>query len=1127
MKQSTIKDLRTTSIVLLIAILSSASAFYILPNVGTSVHAGVYNPNSAAFKVSYTAMNSTAGFLNATNVNGNGLRAMGFYTFTKANLVPVLKIQITDVQCKTFLLPNGSKCTIVVTRTSMIIIYLIKLTTSIRVWELDDKGFYYYQDFNLPSGTPQFTPPRVLETSPGSGQLLIHEYTSTDLEMQAFQAGSIDMVDWDIPQAYLSAWNNCASATPIGPNCNGQITTSKYSATDLYEMDLNENGSRVASQLSFRQAMGYLVDRQNIVLNIAGGFAQPVCSGASAGQEGSASCQSLGYPGPYGDYNPTKALQLLYEDGWRYNPADGFLYGPALPGALGQAACSSTITGQTGNFCVRPIIFMIRSDDPLRLGAGQAMANIMQNLPNQFCSKAGGNINPIPPCPAGSTLTTVCPTAPCKLSTSLNVAAKPALAKIFQHHPWNTWDIYTGGWGLDILVANDLPFLWTSDFAPAPDCGLWQGDFPLNYGGFCNTAFDNAAHAVLNAPTISQADAAAVAAQQVAWGYSSSQGKITGAMPMVPMYSHLAYKAAWTKDVGAGLCANGSAVGSSGCPNPTYAQRACWQNFIGNEVGVGLNIYQTLISWYDDNCAGNTAGHVSYVNNPNTVFDWGFINPIEFLNIMQSTFLWDIQAMAQTYDTMMGRNAANPSELIPFLCSDYAVGTYFNTHTSASATYYACHMRSDLFWSDGVPLTAQDIAFSTDYIAENQAPLTASNVANLCGPNFVAGTPFYSPTNCGNGVQIVNNPDGSQTILFYFDSISAIFPLLVGLFNPIIPKHVYCNDWTGPAAGKLGPGAKATGNCLFPDMSQLPDKAGLSDGSCTDCPAFPGTYPNATAVPIPSYLSSIGYGSTIKNWQTGSGPYMISSCGGSGCANTILLKENPYWHDGTRMASPGTGDIADPSGLHGGLELQPDLNRDGVVNSKDLTIAQDNFPGNGTEWRASVAFRQGTTGSETITVPSSVCGTGCTTPAIGASFTGWPGTSTDVYIIQKLIQEGKRLGLCVAVGSDPCGQGGITWPPASGSVTNKNGYLPSGAVGRLTYIWPDSSGTSGVPDDTVNVNDLIYVNNHQFVPVTDSSGNLIPTSPYNADITHDGLIDIHDLVTTLTRQFSSPAGVNP
>ncbi len=131
------------------------------------------------------------------------------------------------------------------------------------------------QDFNAQTGAALLPPNGLSQdplVGPGSGQILIHEYTSTDLEMQAFQAGSIDMVDWDIPQAYLSAWNNCASATPIGPNCNGQITTSKYSATDLYEMDLNENGSRVASQLSFRQAMGYLVDRQNIVLNIAGGL---------------------------------------------------------------------------------------------------------------------------------------------------------------------------------------------------------------------------------------------------------------------------------------------------------------------------------------------------------------------------------------------------------------------------------------------------------------------------------------------------------------------------------------------------------------------------------------------------------------------------------------------------------------------------------------------------------------------------------------------------------------------------------------------------------------------------------------------------------------------------------------
>jgi len=513
MKQSTIKDVRTTLIVLLVSILSSASAIYILPTVIAPVHAGFGSP-----AVTTTPASPTPGVGFTVTVNVPATPPGQFVTYI----------------CVYFYNPAGnqvkSTCSSKASTPAFSATTATSATSPGISWP---SGAATGWSFRIEAGSSDPSSIRAtascttscslgaastVNLSPGSCQLLIHEYTSTDLEMQAFQAGSIDMVDWDIPQAYLSAWNNCASATPIGPNCNGQITTSKYSATDLYEMDLNENGSRVASQLGFRQAMGYLVDRQNIVLNIAGGFAQPVCSGASAGQEGSASCQSLGYPGPYGDYNPTKALQLLYESGWRFNPADGFLYGPALPGALGQAACSSTITGQTGNFCVRPIIFMIRSDDPLRLGAGQAMANIMQNLPNQFCTKAGGNINPIPPCPAGSTLTTVCPAAPCKLSTSLNVAAKPALAKIFQHHPWNTWDIYTGGWGLDILVANDLPFLWTSDFAPTPDCGLWEGDFPLNYGGFCNTAFDNAAHAVLNAPTISQADAAAVAAQQVAWG---------------------------------------------------------------------------------------------------------------------------------------------------------------------------------------------------------------------------------------------------------------------------------------------------------------------------------------------------------------------------------------------------------------------------------------------------------------------------------------------------------------------------------------------------------------------------------------------------------------------------------
>jgi ABC-type transport system substrate-binding protein len=1102
------KDLKTTTIALVIAILASASPMYgihVLPSTPIAHAAAPAAPTilSGDCATGTITVQLTNPFLwasaNCVVSKGNPAKLSAIDTGSDNILGSCSASTTTTITTgKTGGLTGAAKIDVEVAECSGL-----------------TGGHHETSHFLFPTSSGGTPTKDIVNDGPGSGQILVHEYTSTDLEMQAFQAGTLDLVDWDIPAAYLTAWNNCAGATPIGPNCNGQITTSKYSATDMYQIDLNENGSRVASQQGFRSAMGYLVDRQNIVLNIAGGFASPICSQASAGQEGSASCQSLGYPGPYGDYNPYKALEVLYESGWRYDSAVNFLYGPALPGGVAGTPCSATITGQTGNFCVRTITFMIRSDDPLRLGAGQAMASIMANLPNQFCTATSGNTNPIPPCPAGSTLTTVCPAAPCKLDVTTNVAAKPALAKIFQHAPWNRWDLYTGGWGLDLLVGDDLPFLYTSDFAPAPDCGLWQGDFPNNYGGFCNTAFDNAAHAVLTAPTISGADAAAVTAQQVGWGYSASAARISGSEPTIPMYSHLAYKAAWLKDVNSGLDTSGNpSTGST-----TYAQRACWQNYIGNEVGVGLNVYETVIGTFDDNCGGNTAGHASFVTNPNAVLDWGFINPIEFLNIIQSTFIWDVQAMAQTYDTMLGRNPANPSELKPFLCLDYSIGTYFNTKNAAPATYYACHLRSDLFWSDGAPLTAKDIAFSTDYIAENQAPLYASNVANLCGPNGLttASAAAYSPTNCGNGTQIVTNADGSQTIVFYYDSISAIFPLIMSLGNPVIPQHVFCNDWTAPAAGKLGPGVTATANCLFPDMGQLPDKAGLGCG-VPSCPAFPGAYPNATAVPIPAYLSALGYGTTINNWLTGSGPYTIASCTGTGCANTILLKANPFWHDGVRMASPATGDVADATGLHGGLALQPDLTRSGFVNSASLAIAQGQlaaYPNSTSlaDWSLSVDLRQGLTGTETITVDPSLCsGASCTTPTIAASFIGWPTTSTDIYIIQKLIAEGSRLGLA----------NGITWPPQTGSVTNKGAYLPSGVVASLSYVWPDAT-----VHDTVNVNDLVYVFLHQFVAVTDANGNLIPTSPYNADVTHNGAIDVHSLVTTLTREFSAPAGVNP
>src|SRR5712664_4086621 len=260
--------------------------------------------------------------------------------------------------------------------------------------------------------------------SPGTATILIHEYATTDTEMLAFQQGALDIVDWPVPESYLRTWSQtlpgsstCDTTVP-SIVCQKEVFTWTHTDIGMFQIDINSNGSRVGSTLGFRQALGYLVDRQNIVLNFAGGKAVAICAGTAAGQPGAVGCQKLGYSSPYGDYNPSKALQVLYENGWRYSNSTKFL-SPPIP------------------FTNQQLLFYIRIDDPIRTQAGTALANEMQTLPNSFTSKTGGS--PI----------TVCPTAPCMINVSPKVVDRRTAASVIFKAPWNDWDLYTGGWGLD------------------------------------------------------------------------------------------------------------------------------------------------------------------------------------------------------------------------------------------------------------------------------------------------------------------------------------------------------------------------------------------------------------------------------------------------------------------------------------------------------------------------------------------------------------------------------------------------------------------------------------------------------------------------------------------------------
>ncbi len=796
-------------------------------------------------------------------------------------------------------------------------------------------------------------------TISGAGAILIHEFADTDTEMTAFQAGSLDLVDWPVPKATIDQWTNCNGPVAIVENCfnpttnqRAQVTLSTNVDLGMFQYDLN-NYVFPTSNLAFRQALGYLADRQQIALGYAGGDAVPICAGTAAQQPGAKDCLKLGYPSSYGEYNPQKALQILNEAGFVDTNGDGIL--ELTPGVNAPA-----------------ITMVIRVDDPIRTQAGQLLKNALENLPKSYTS---------------SSTVTVCPSTPmCKFTVNPMVVDRRVASSIVFRSPWDDWSIYTGGWGLG-LDPDHLQQLYGSEFAPAACGGGWPSDFPLNYPCYVDATYDTKAQPLVTGKTYADVLAAAGSTQDYAWGYNTATHKIKGTMPTVPLYTFLATRAAWKKDEGDfPLMADGT-VGTS---SSSQLLRSCWRGMVAQSVGTGLSNTATLKDLYLDNCSTTNASYRSYRGDSRAVLDWGFKSTIQKLNIVTSQWLWDQLTMQLTYDSMLDRNPVDLQTIVPALAQSFGASTYLNQALSKEATVAYYKLRGGVLWNDGVPLTSDDVRFSIEYVKQN------------LGWNF----PF---------VEHVLRVDLEDTLglAVYFDDTGALFMQNVG-FLPIIPKHVWCPSW--------------------PDTT-------------TNCP-----YPNPDLFPDFDFAKHVGTGS-----------YMITSCTGVNCSETITLRPNPYYLEGNHYWS-----------LPAEIGLQPDLNGDDHINSQDMQMVSDAM--GSIDPLVDVDYRIVNLGTQSF--PNAL-GTGSVT----ITTQGAKVDSTDLYIVQRLMSET----------SDPAG---ILWPPRG-----------------VTYTWPDTSR-----DNVVDVDDLLNVYLHQFQDPKAISPNSINDVDYNGDISLD------DLIIAFLNQFTKPPG---
>jgi hypothetical protein len=210
---------------------------------------------------------------------------------------------------------------------------------------------------------------------PRTEELIMQFYANVSTAYHALVAGDVDVVGSELPQSlYVEATAN--------PN----IALAPVDDMGMYEFDLHNNYSihsypgirSPTSYTAFRQALAFLVDKDRIVNEFCGGLAvrmdQPIPAPAHGWMN--QSYTGVNYPYPY---DPAAASALLDANGWAEGGTPNPYYDAAFPGSTPNLRTYPP-GHETAGADIDPLIFYIRSDDPRRLQAGQALQEAARKI---------------------------------------------------------------------------------------------------------------------------------------------------------------------------------------------------------------------------------------------------------------------------------------------------------------------------------------------------------------------------------------------------------------------------------------------------------------------------------------------------------------------------------------------------------------------------------------------------------------------------------------------------------------------------------------------------------------------------------------------------------------------------
>ena len=360
------------------------------------------------------------------------------------------------------------------------------------------------------------------------------------------------------------------------------------------------------------------------------------------------------------------------------------------------------------------------------------------------------------------------------------------------------------------------------------------------------------------------------------------------------------------------------------CGSGSFTGCANTQSSIVNTKGSGTQLpYWTLLN------ARQVPGYVP--TNPlyapggrtgtsdNGLVRMGFSQTLLHLSVFQYTTVWEADIVSQVYDSML---TLNP---LTYFADSQFLDWQTTSHTSSFSPTATCsspgtgpvvgcttqiwHLRNDLKFQDGNPVTASDVAYSI--LAERDVPS-----ANL-GPT-VANVVSAQGLDCGMGqpcktlkvVLALNSP-------FYEVDVGGALIIEQALWQP------YCGSVAGAGglAGNFIPNASTSqcANLSFDPMTATDQLNGIPGIFIGDGPfscVVPTGFPNA---------GHVG-GSCTETASNTLGTQAVDTGG------RILLQRNNLYD---RCCPGGTG--AAGSSLY--KESYADANNDGIVNIQDLAGA--------------------------------------------------------------------------------------------------------------------------------------------------------------------------------------------